>query len=143
MCLEACQRCPQWRKSFCLFFCPAVTPTAYESFQARGRIRAIAASLHHSQSNVGSKLHLRPTLQLMATPDPEPTEQGQGSNRILMDTSWVRYCQAVRETPWTLFIIPTGTWCHWHLVGGARVDGSWPPTSYSTQQSLPSSQCQR
>ena len=46
----------------------------------RGRIRATAAGLHHSQSNEGSELRLRPTLQLMAMPDPGPTEQGQGSN---------------------------------------------------------------
>ena len=26
------------------------------------------------------KPHLQPTPQLMATPDPQPTEQGQGSN---------------------------------------------------------------
>ena len=37
------------------------------------------ASLHHSHSNTGSKPGLRPTPQLMATPDPY-TEQGQGWN---------------------------------------------------------------
>ena len=46
--------------------------------QARGQIGAVAAALCHSHSNVGSELHLRPTPQLMATPDPSPTEQGQG-----------------------------------------------------------------
>ena len=44
--------------------------TACGSSQARGRTGAAAASLHHSHSNVGSKTHLRPTPQLMATPDP-------------------------------------------------------------------------
>lgn len=39
-----------------------------------------AASLHYSHSNTGSKPHLRPTPQLMAAPDPQPTEQSQGSN---------------------------------------------------------------
>jgi len=38
--------------------------------QARGGIGAIAAGLHHSHSNVGFELHLQPTPQLMATPDP-------------------------------------------------------------------------
>ena len=38
--------------------------------QARGLIGAVAACLHHSHSNVGSKLHLQPTPQLSATPDP-------------------------------------------------------------------------
>ena len=35
-----------------------------------GLSRAAAAGLHHSHSNAGSKLHLRPTPQLMATLDP-------------------------------------------------------------------------
>ena len=41
---------------------------AYESFQARGRIKATAADLLHSNSE--SEPHLRPTPQLMATPAP-------------------------------------------------------------------------
>ena len=53
---------------------------AYVGSQARGQIRAIAAGLRHSHSNEGSKPHLQPAPQLMAMPDPEPTEQGQGSN---------------------------------------------------------------
>ena len=53
---------------------------AYGSSQARDRIRATAVSLHHSHSNVGSKPHLRPIPQLTATPDPQPTERGQGLN---------------------------------------------------------------
>ena len=45
-------------------------PMAYGGSQARGRIRAIAASRHHSHSNARSKPHLRATPQLMAMPDP-------------------------------------------------------------------------
>ena len=45
-------------------------PAAYVSLQARGQIRAAAASLHHSYSHTGSKLHLQPMLQLAATLDP-------------------------------------------------------------------------
>ena len=63
--------------SFCLL---RATPVAYGSSQARGGIGAVAASLHHSHSNAGSKPHLRSAPQLMAMPDPLPTEQGQGSN---------------------------------------------------------------
>ena len=44
--------------------------TAYGDSQARGRIRAVAARLHHSHSNIRSKPRLRPTPQLTATPDP-------------------------------------------------------------------------
>ena len=44
-------------------------PGAYGSSQARGPVRATAAGLHH-RHNMESKLHLRPTPQLMAMPDP-------------------------------------------------------------------------
>ena len=53
-------------------------PVAYGDSQARGLIGTAAANLH--QSNAGSKPYLLPTPQLMATLDPQPTEQGQGSN---------------------------------------------------------------
>ena len=53
---------------------------AYEGYQARGLIGATAASLCHSHSNVGSEPRLQSTPQLMATLDPQTTEQGQGSN---------------------------------------------------------------
>ena len=46
-----------------------VTPVANGNSQARCQIRAVAAGLHHSHSNTGSKLPLQPTLQLTATPD--------------------------------------------------------------------------
>ena len=60
---------------FCYF---RAAPLAYGGSQPRRRIRAAAAALHHSNSE--SKPHLRPTPQLMATLDPQHTEQGQGSN---------------------------------------------------------------
>ena len=44
------------------------TPIAYVSSQARGWIKATAAS--YSRSNAGSKLCLQPTPRLMAMPDP-------------------------------------------------------------------------
>ena len=46
------------------------TPAAYGGAQARGRIRAVATGLRQSYSNTGSELHLQPTPQLMARPDP-------------------------------------------------------------------------
>ena len=53
---------------------------AHGGSQARGLIGVVAAGLHQSHSNVGSEPHLRPTPQLTTTPDPQPTDQGQGSN---------------------------------------------------------------
>ena len=46
------------------------TPVAYGGSQARGLTGAVAAGLRQSHSNSGSKLHLQPTPQLTATPDP-------------------------------------------------------------------------
>ena len=75
----------------CLFVLSfGAAPTAYESSQVRGRIRAAAAGLHHSHSNTGSEPHLWPTLQRVAKPDTKPTERGQGSNPcILMEASLI------------------------------------------------------
>ena len=44
-------------------------PVAYGVSQAKGQIRATAATLRHSHSNAGSEPPLRPAPQLMATPD--------------------------------------------------------------------------
>ena len=47
--------------SFFLLFRAA--PVAYGGSQARGQIRAAAAGLHHSHSNMGSEPRLQPTAQ--------------------------------------------------------------------------------
>ena len=57
-------------KSFFFFGIFRATPTAYGSSQARGRIGATAAGLHHSHSNSESEPRLRPTSQLTAMSDP-------------------------------------------------------------------------
>jgi len=36
--------------------------------------------LAYTTATAGSKPHLQPTPQITATPDPQPTERGQGSN---------------------------------------------------------------
>ena len=43
---------------FCFVLLFRATPVAYGGSQARGRIRATAASLHHSHSNAGSESHI-------------------------------------------------------------------------------------
>ena len=55
---------------FLPFFFFKATPAAYGSSQATGLIGAVAASLCHSHSNVGSKPCLQPTPEVTATWDP-------------------------------------------------------------------------
>ena len=57
-----------------------VTPMAEGGSQARGPKRAVAASLCHSYSNVRPERHLQPTPKLIALPDLQDTEGGQGLN---------------------------------------------------------------
>ena len=62
-----------WKCEIIFFFFlnhSRATPKVYGGSQVRGPIRAAATGLHHSHSNAGSKPRLRPTLQLMAMPDP-------------------------------------------------------------------------
>ena len=59
-------------------------PAAYGGSQARGLIGAVATGLCQSHSNGGSQPGLQPTPQLTAIQDPQPTEQGQGSNPFLV-----------------------------------------------------------
>jgi len=57
-------------KFFCFFVIFSwAAPTAHGGSQARGPIRAVAASLRQSHSKGGSELRLQPTPQLTATPD--------------------------------------------------------------------------
>ena len=58
---------------FCFF---RVAPMAYGGSQARGIMGATAASLCQSHSNTGPELHLQPTPQLTAMPDPWPRSVG-------------------------------------------------------------------
>ena len=53
--------------SMCLF---RAAPAAYGGSQARGRIGAVAAGLHHGHSSTRSKPCLQPTPQLTAMLDP-------------------------------------------------------------------------
>ena len=65
---------------FSLFAISWAAHAAHGGSQARGPIRAVATGLRQSHSNAGSEPSLQSTPQLTAMPDPQPTEQGQGSN---------------------------------------------------------------
>ena len=61
----------KWKTLMIFFFgIFRAAPRSYASSQARGRIKAIAANLHHSHSHARSEPDLRSTPQLMAMPDP-------------------------------------------------------------------------
>ena len=49
---------------------------AHGGSQVRDPILVTPAGLPHSDSKIRSEPHLRPTLQLMAVPDPYPTGWG-------------------------------------------------------------------
>ena len=68
---QATERVPKVLLPPVLFFLfSGATAVAYGGSQARGLIRATAASLRHSHSNAGYEPCLPPTPQLTATPDP-------------------------------------------------------------------------
>ena len=74
---------------FCLF---RAAPKAYEGSQARGLIRAVAAGLHHSHSDVRSEpvcdLHRSSRKHRILN----PLSEARDRTHVLMDTSLVCYC---------------------------------------------------
>ena len=87
--------------SFWLF---RTTHMAYGSSQAKGRIGATAAGLHHSHSNLGSQLHLQPTHSSWQHWIPDPTEQGQRSNLHPHGYKLDSFCCAKMGTPWISYL---------------------------------------
>ena len=75
----------------CLFVFWAA-PVAYGGSQARGRIRAVAASLHHSHSNAYTPLphsdlhHSSQQLRIL-----NPLNKGRDQTCVLMDASQIRF----------------------------------------------------
>ena len=63
---------------FLSFFFSRAKPTAYRSSRARDWVRATAAGLHHTHSNVGSESCLQPTPLLTAMLDPLTQWAGPG-----------------------------------------------------------------
>ena len=99
---------------FILFFCLFIyfftaTLVAYGGSQARGRIRTVAAGLHHSHSNAGAETCLWPTPQLTAMPDPLTVWARPG---IKPTSSWL-LVRFVSTEPWWEYPCPsifTGVW---------------------------------
>ena len=89
---------------FVFLFCFLGSHTAYRSSRGRGRIRAPADDLYHSYSNTRFKPHLRPTPQLTAMLDSQPTKWASEA-RGEPASSWilVRFISAASQ--WELCVI--------------------------------------
>ena len=96
---------------FCLY---RGAPLAHGGSQVRGPIGAVAAGLHQSHSHAGFEPRLRPTPQLTATPDLQPTEGGQGLNHNLMVPSWIRFHWATTGSPALVFWYTK--WGMWYFL---------------------------
>ena len=75
--------------SLFFFFLFRAAPSTFGSSQARGRIGAAAAGLHHSRCNVGSKPRLQPTPQLRATQVLNPLSEARDGTQVLVNSSRV------------------------------------------------------
>ena len=62
-------------------------PETYGNFQARRQIGAGASVICHSHHNTRSKVHLQPTLQLVAILDPNPLGKAKDHTSILTETT--------------------------------------------------------
>ena len=85
--------------SFSFFFLFRASLVACGSSQARGRIRATTAGIHHSYSKARFEPYLWPTPQLTAKPDPRTTDQGQGSNLHPHGYQSDYFCCSTRRNP--------------------------------------------
>ena len=79
------------------------TPATYGSSQARGRIGAVPASLHHSHSNTGSKRHVQLHHSSQQYQILNPLSEARDGTCILMDASQIRFCCATMGTPRNYF----------------------------------------
>ena len=84
---------------FLLFFFFRATPTAYGSSQAKGRIGAVAASLHHSTTmwDPSHICDLHHSSQQCRIPD--PLSKARDQTGILMDASRVPLHCTTTGTP--------------------------------------------
>ena len=76
-------------------------PKAYGGSQARGIIRAVATSLHHSHR--GSKPHLQPTPRSRQHRTLNPLSEARDGTCYLTNTSRIRFHWSMTRTPRELF----------------------------------------
>ena len=91
---------------FFIFLLFRASLEAYGGSQARGRIRATTAGLHHSHSNVGSKPHLWPIPQVHRSQQCQmlnPLSEARGRTGNLMIPSQIHFHWATTGTPMIFF----------------------------------------
>ena len=79
-------------------------------FQARGRIRAAAAGLHHSYRHTGSEPVFDPCHSSWQRWILNPPSKARDQTRALMDAGRIRYRWATRGTRWNCFLSE----CHYY-----------------------------
>ena len=99
---------------FCLFVFFRAAPEAYRGSQARGRIGAVAAGLHHT--NGRSKPCLRPTPQLTQCQILNPLREARDQTRNFTVPSRICFCCATTGTRLVAIVI--------HLCGPQKGRGS-------------------
>ena len=80
----------------CIYLLFRDAPVAHRSSPARGLIRAVAAGLHQSHSHLNHSSRQHRIL--------DPLSKARDWTRVLMDTSWVRYCWATMGTARTVIL---------------------------------------
>ena len=88
-----------------LFFCLFVFLGPHLWHMARGRIRAIAISLHQRHSSAGSKPHLWTTPHSQQCWILNPLRKARDWTHNLMVPSWICFCCGTMETPLVTFFI--------------------------------------
>ena len=103
---------------------------AYGGSQVRSRIGAVAAGLHHSHSNLGSKPHL----QLIYHSSQQcliinPLSKARDQTCILKDADQIRFHWAMTQTPSKrLFLgVPALVQHDWQCLGSSGTDAGSVP----------------
>ena len=98
---------------FIYLFIFRAVPAACGGSQARGWIRGLAASLHHSHSNARPQPHLRPTPHSGQHWILNTLSEARDWTCILMNTSQIHFCWATMGTPHFFFLLVNVIlWCY-------------------------------
>ena len=99
---------------FVCLLCFRAAPAAHGGSQARGPIRAGAASLRQSyEGSEGSELRLRPTPQLMQHQILNPLSEARDRICNLMAPSWIRFPCVTTGTPKTCINLTVINYLFW------------------------------